>query len=121
MATSKSPANNATIEPKSHDEKVAAGHATLHRLNMPMLRCKYLAVMPMAMLLPFEARARRNHGQSLERLAERGGINSPEALAIMDDLPFGGVKRCEENEILLLRRVEAYYHGQQAPQAGGEA
>lgn len=98
--------------------KSPANHATIHRLNMPIMRSKYMALMPMAMLIPFEARAIRNHGQTLERLAERGGLATSEALAIMDNLPWGSVKVCEANDLLLLRRVEAYYHGVQATLPG---
>lgn len=39
---------------------------------------------PWTMIAPFEQQARRNHDQSLERLAERGGLDPVEALAVLD-------------------------------------
>ena len=40
---------------------------------------------PWDMIAPHETQCVRNHGQSLERLAERGGLSPSEALAILDD------------------------------------
>lgn len=40
---------------------------------------------PWSAFEPGQARAQRNHGQTLERLAERGGLAHIEALAILDD------------------------------------
>ena len=37
------------------------------------------------MLAPHEARAVANHGQSLQRLADRGGLDPTEILAVMED------------------------------------
>jgi len=76
------------------------------RDSMPVMSSKYLKSMPMAMLN--EKQAQKNHGQSLERLAERGGICPSEALSIMDGLHWGAVRVCDENDRLLLRRVEKF-------------
>lgn len=76
------------------------------RDSMPIMSSKYLKSMPMAMLN--EKQAQKNHGQSLERLAERGGLCAAEALAIMDGLRWGEVKVCDENDRLLFRRVEEF-------------
>jgi hypothetical protein len=40
--------------------------------------------MPWDMLAPHEGQARSNHGQTLARLAERGGLGPDEVLAILD-------------------------------------
>ncbi|CAN2532584.1 hypothetical+protein [Methylocapsa aurea] len=40
---------------------------------------------PMKMLEPHERQAQNNHGQSLKRLAERGGLGACEANAILED------------------------------------
>ena len=49
-----------------------------------------IPLVPWEMLAPHEAQAQRNHGgQSLERLAQRGGLDPCEALAILDDKPWG--------------------------------
>lgn len=78
----------------------------MSREHMPVMSSKRLTSMPMAMLN--EQQAKRNHGQTLDRLAERGGICPAEALAIMDGLGWGSVKVCDENDLLLLRRVEQF-------------
>jgi hypothetical protein len=40
---------------------------------------------PLAMVEPFEKRARNNHGQSLSMLARRGGLSYDELLAVLED------------------------------------
>jgi hypothetical protein len=83
----------------------------MSRETMPIMSSKHLKSMPMVML--DERQAMRNHGQSLKRLAERGGICPAEALAIMDGLKWGAVKVCEENDVLLSRRVKRFEDEQQ--------
>lgn len=39
---------------------------------------------PWALLAPHERQALSNHGQTLERLAERGGLGPSEALAVIE-------------------------------------
>lgn len=78
----------------------------MSRDTMPIMSSKRLKSMPMEMLN--EQQAKRNHGQTLDRLAERGGICPAEALAIMDGLGWGAVKVCDENDLLLFRRVEQF-------------
>lgn len=84
------------------------------RESMPIMSSKHLKSMPMAMLN--ESQAQRNHGQTLERLAERGGLCATEAIAIMDGLRWGALKVCPEDDLLLKRRVDAFNL-----KAGGEA
>lgn len=43
---------------------------------------------PWDLIEPFDARAKKNHDQTLERLNERGGIDPVEAYLIMNDLPL---------------------------------
>lgn len=51
-----------------------------------------LTKVPWSVIAPHEAQAQRNHGgQTLERLAERGGLCAKEALAVLLDLPFEAV------------------------------
>lgn len=65
-----------------------------HRRVMPIqaqwnkvkLKWVYPKAIPWTMIQNCEARAASNHGgQSLERLAERGGLSACEALAVLDD------------------------------------
>lgn len=83
----------------------------MSRENMPVMSSKHLKIMPMAMLS--EKQAMKNHGQTLERLAERGGICPAEALSIMDGLHWGAVKVCDENDALLARRVDKFKESNQ--------
>lgn len=76
------------------------------RDSMPIMSSKYLKSMPMAML--DNNQAKKNHGQTLERLAERGGLAPSEALAIMDGVHWGCYMACDENDLLLSRRVEKF-------------
>ena len=43
---------------------------------------------PWCIVAPFEARARTSHGQTLERLAERGGLSPRELLLVLTDRPL---------------------------------
>jgi hypothetical protein len=56
--------------------------------------------LPWEMILPHDKQARRNHDQTLQRLAERGGLSACEALAVLEDrswhelrLPFAEAHR----------------------------
>ena len=40
---------------------------------------------PWALVAPHEAQARRNHDQTLRRLAERGGLSPDELVAVLED------------------------------------
>ena len=55
--------------------------------DFPMLeRGPTKLAFPWALLAPHEQQAIRNHGgQTLERLAERGGLSASEMLAILED------------------------------------
>ena len=46
---------------------------------------------PWSMIAPYEDQAQRNHSQSLERLAERGGLSPGEALAVMECRSWGTI------------------------------
>lgn len=43
---------------------------------------------PWALIAPHEAQAQRNHYQTLQRLAERGGLAPSEAVAVLEDRQF---------------------------------
>lgn len=55
---------------------------------------------PMDLIRPHEDQARRNHGQTLERLRERGGLAPSELLAILEDRPWRSVA-----EVRVLERL----------------
>lgn len=63
---------------------------------------------PMAMLEPHERTALRNHGQTLMRLNERGGLAVSEAIEILEDRRWNTVGNCHENEVYLSRLVDTW-------------
>ncbi len=49
---------------------------------------KRVPPVPWGLLAPHEEQAQRNHGQTLEQLAGRGGLGASEMLAILERRPF---------------------------------
>jgi uncharacterized protein (DUF1501 family) len=47
-----------------------------------------LMAIPWEMIAKHEAQAQRNHGQSLDVLASRGGLSAREAVAVLEDRPW---------------------------------
>lgn len=57
--------------------------------------------LPWSLLAPHERQAQANHGQTLERLAERGGLGLCEAVAILEDRRWRRMPRAEANAELV--------------------
>jgi hypothetical protein len=89
------------------------------RTRMPIMGATLLAEIPFAMLVPHEAQARSNHGQTLERLAQRGGLGASEAIDILEGRRGGSTKDCIENERYLINKVREWRATGQADSAGG--
>lgn len=54
--------------------------------QFPILeRGKTNFTIPWGLIAPHEKQALKNHGQTLKRLAERGGLSFCEALAVLED------------------------------------
>lgn len=53
--------------------------------GMPILKPKGMDPIPWDIIEPHEKQAEINHGQTLKRLAERGGLSPCEAVAILED------------------------------------
>lgn len=47
---------------------------------------------PWDFIAPYEKRAKSNHSQSLERLAQRGGLGPMEMYAVLRDIPYHDVE-----------------------------
>lgn len=58
---------------------------TDEKVFFPIMKAWKLHSIPWRLIAPHEERAKRNHAQSLERLAERGGLNPTEALCVIED------------------------------------
>lgn len=43
---------------------------------------------PFSLIAPYEAQAKKNHYQTLKRLAERGGLSICEAMAVMSEVAY---------------------------------
>lgn len=80
----------------------------MSRTVMPIMGAALLSEIPFAMLEPHEAQAQRNHGQTLDRLASRGGLGVSEAIDILEGNLWGTAKSCVENERWLINRVRQW-------------
>ena len=61
---------------------------------------------PWGMISPHEKRASTNHGQSLERLAARGGLGVQELVAVIEDLPWSQVTSL--TDALAVKKIKKY-------------
>ena len=52
--------------------------------RFPIMGDPEITWVPWRMIAPHEAQARKNHGQSLKRLAERGGLSVCECLNVLE-------------------------------------
>lgn len=81
------------VEPREHRQKG---------------RCFIIVGLPWEMIAPHEQQAQRNHGgQTLKRLAERGGLSNSEALAVLEDRPWKGMDPQVAYQQLLDRIMKA--------------
>lgn len=56
--------------------------------GMPYLDHPQMSPLPWRILRPHARQAELNHGQTLERLMERGGLSVSEMLAVLEDRPW---------------------------------
>ena len=57
--------------------------------KFPIMGDKQISSIPWALIAPHEKRAMDNHGQqTLKRLAERGGLSTCEACAVLENRPW---------------------------------
>jgi hypothetical protein len=69
-----------------------------------------LTSVPWGLMAPHEARALKNHDQTLRRLAERGGLSPREAWCVLNDRPWRDAACVSEQdaEAFLIARVAEY-------------
>lgn len=58
-----------------------------------------------SMLAPHESQAQTNHGQTLRRLAERGGLSPREALAILENRKIQSKSQGDSDEVEATRQL----------------
>ncbi len=73
--------------------------------NMPVMKGINIKSIPMRLLIPYEEQALRNHSQSLQRLAERGGMDSTEILGMVRGLRWSQLKVRPDDEAELIKWV----------------
>ena len=81
---------------------------------MPIMGATLLSEVPFAMLVPHSDQAMSNHGQTLERLAQRGGLGASECIDIIEGHRWGTASPCIENERRLINYVRAWHAKQPA-------
>jgi hypothetical protein len=60
-----------------------------------------VVAVPWEMIEQHEAQAKKNHGQTVQCLAARGGLSACEALAVIEDRPFRGIPEARSHARLL--------------------
>lgn len=93
----------------------------MSRTVMPIMNSTLMSEIPWGMIAPHERQARANHGQSLERLAERGGLAACEALDIIEGRRWGSAEPCIENERYLINKVREWRAAQRQAEEGGKS
>lgn len=73
---------------------------------------------PWVVIAPHERQAQANHSQTLQRLAERGGLAPCEAVAVLEDRPWREMK--QQDARYRLGRIIADYIAAAVPQAQKE-
>ena len=76
----------------------------------PILGDAIIKALPWSMMDPHETQAKRNHSQSLSRLASRGGLGIDEAWYILKDQSFDWHTKLNGDNvrILLMRMVKEH-------------
>lgn len=78
----------------------------------PILGTKPQQYIPLGLLLIHEGQAWKNHGQSLNQLASRGGLSWAEALAIIEGKGWRDAEHDENAaEIIVKKKVSHYMKG----------
>lgn len=75
---------------------------------MPIMGGVFLKAIPWALISGHEDQAQRNHGQTLDRLAERGGLGPSEAFAVCKDARWRQVNE-PASERALMRLIVAHH------------
>ena len=70
---------------------------TLVQVSRPNQRVTWREV-PFSLIAPHARQAQENHGQTLQRLEERGGLCESELLAVLEDRPWRSMDEREAGE-----------------------
>lgn len=100
-------------------QQLAAAQAEIARLTERCFPIMGGPSIPWAMIAPYERQALRNHNQTLERLAERGGLSPMEAMAVFDGHRLRPPYEAEAAALGRLRQLLREYEQQHATPAPG--
>ena len=75
----------------------------------PILGNDMVKAVPWGVLAPHDSQARSNHSQTLERLAQRGGLGVDEACAVIDGVGWGRWDRKKPQEFWCARLMTLVY------------
>lgn len=73
-----------------------------------IMKGKFIQSVPMSFALQFEDWAKKNHGQSITRLNERGGLSPLEFYCIMEGLMFSIYNSSEFAEGVIAAKVQSF-------------
>ena len=92
--------------------EMAEDEAPSHPDTFPIMHSR-VAALPWTIVEAHRVQIERNHGQTLERLTERGGIDAVEMSAAMKGMnPWQGtLLKLEDCDAMLERRVESWRRG----------
>lgn len=71
---------------------------------------KFITAVPLDFAKQFENWAQKNHGQSIDRLNERGGLSSLEFYCVMEGLMFSLYNSQEFAEGVIAAKSQAFEH-----------
>lgn len=89
--------------------------------RFPIMHGKNITSIPWGVIAPHEEQAKRNHQQSLDELASRGGLDCYEAVCVLTDRRWRDVpmKGAEYHEAELMDLLKRGHFGNEPP-GGGE-
>jgi hypothetical protein len=126
-APSHRPADAATVQKilkEATERRASAEQSSVRGMSERMFPIMGYHDIPWRAIAPAEKQAQENHGQSLERLAERGGLSPCEACAVMQFRPWkkmdDGIAREVLDKLVLIElerqtKIAAHPQEQAAP------
>ncbi|WP_346930273.1 hypothetical protein [Clostridium sp.] len=71
--------------------------------GFPILNSNPKEYIPLEVIKAHEKQAIINHGQTLDRLSQRGGLDWKETLCVLEDREFGRDKKAKEKVIKIVK------------------
>ncbi len=71
--------------------------------GFPILNSNPKEYIPLEVIKAHEKQAIINHGQTLDRLSQRSGLDWEETLCVLEDREFGGDEKAKEKVIKIVK------------------